>query len=435
MTARRKAGERRDALEAQAAFGVRELRPGVYVAPSDREVGRWYTLHRTLDGKLICNCYRGERDLACKHQDRVEEKYPMTTDTVIEGSTGALVPIKVVPPSVALPSERELRAIDRAAQMAISGAIALPDHLNTPQKVATVMLMGWEMGLKPMTAIRHIYLVEGKPALSAEIMAGMFYAAEPDSQLFVEEIDLEHCTMRIVRPHRGIDRTWTTTWAEIERAGLQNKAMNKAYPMDRLRMHCTKRILRAYAPEIINNLEAVESTLATSIEAAMPEEDEPEEDELYNEGDAGLGEFVDSPPMSDESKAELKEVLQAAYRELGKTGFGALHRTLADRWPGVFLPKATNLHGLTEQDGAAIITAVRAITAGETTPEAPSAPSGQPEASTPAAAAPDPEAPGCDHPMDSVFSDETRGGVTICKACGEILEGPDAGAKVQLPLT
>jgi len=246
--------------------------------PSRTTPGMRYRVDIAIDGTPICTCPGFEHHGHCWHAEAVKkEERAMKEET-------ALLPVKPVVSAALLPSARDLTLIDLAAAMAYAGAVSLPKELNTKEKVAAVMLYGYELGLKPMTAIRHIYIVEGRLEPSAEVMAGLLLASEPDARLSVVELTEESCTMRIIRPAKGINETYTVTMADAEKAGLAKRDGWLKYPKDRLRWHCTKRILRIYAPDATNAIEALEHPVP---EAEWREVDN---SELYNEGDIEPGE-------------------------------------------------------------------------------------------------------------------------------------------------
>lgn len=196
----------------------------------------------------------------------------------------ALTPVVVQPSVSLLPSRDELDVVERAAAMAFAGKVALPEELNTKEKVAAVMLYGLELGLKPMTSIRHLYIVKGKVSPSAELMAGLCMAKERDIAFHVEELNNERCTIRMVRPRRGVDGVYTVTWDDIVRAGLE-KGNNAQYPQDRMRYHCMKRLCRMYGQDLLNNLD--EGIVLPGIAENAPWRPtvvDPDDD-LYNEGD------------------------------------------------------------------------------------------------------------------------------------------------------
>ncbi len=313
--------------------------------PSRTLPGLTYRVDLALDGALVCSCPASRYSLVCWHIRYVKEEMEMSNET-----STALVPVKLAPPQALVPSERTLAMIDKTAQLALAGAIALPKELDTREKVAAVMLYGLELGLKPMSALRHIYIVNGRPAPSAEVMAGLLISSEPDARLIVEELTDEVCTMRIVRPQRHLDERYTVTWAEIEKAGLAKNDMNSKYPRDRLRWHCTKRLLRIYAPDAINSLDVVMP------ESGSVEEMTFSEDELFNEGDDRTveGSVVERDPIT----ATTKKAIEDAYhtvREARGEEFPVVRRQLGERWGHAFLATVNRIGTLTEDEGMDVL--------------------------------------------------------------------------------
>lgn len=295
----------------------------------------WYRVTRGIDDSLICSCvasfypYRGE----CWHLNEARKGFGMTTEAK------ALVPIVVKPSVELLPSSHDLDVVERAAAMAYAGAVTLPDGIKTQQQVAAIMLYGLELGLKPMTAMRHLYIVKGKVAPSAELMAGLCMAKERDIAFHIEELNEQKCTIRMIRPSRKVDEKMTITWKQIQTAGLANDT-NAKYPEDRLRYHCMKRLMRAYAQDLINNLD--EGVVLPGIGG---DEDQPwrptvvESSDLYNEGDDEVSENVadgvieDVPTATDEQLASIADwsdqIKQSAD---GKTKLTALDAQRRERW-------------------------------------------------------------------------------------------------------
>lgn len=257
----------------------RKVGPRSWEVASRSTAGERYRVDVGLDGSVLCNCPGHTFRQQCWHVKYLKEEIAMTTSE----ETRELVPIQIQPPATTLPTERELSLIERSAQLAFSGAVALPRELNTPQKVAAVMLYGWEIGLKPMTSIRQIYIIEGRPQPSAEVMAGLLAKNDPSSRLSVVTLTEDECTMRIVRPSRGIDETYTVkaTDSDVKKLIARGGGWT-AYLRDRLRWHCTKRILRIYAPDAINGLTELEATTAF----AAGDWHDIDDGDLYNEGDA-----------------------------------------------------------------------------------------------------------------------------------------------------
>ncbi len=263
-------------------------KPGVVQVQSRTKAGVFYEVVIGLDGVLTCNCPASFNHLECWHCKLVRE------DMMTNEST-ALVPITVRQPVELLPSSHDLDVVNRAAAMAYAGAVSLPQELNSPEKVAAVMLYGLELGLRPMTAIQHLYIVKGKISASAQVMMGICMSREPSIQFHVKRTDAEACTIRMLRPSRDVDAELTITIQQIQKAGLMNNPMNQAYPEDRLRYHCIKRLCRTYAPDLINGLDEGVSVTGVTAPAPWPVED----GDLYNEGDA--------PVNVDRETGEIRE--------------------------------------------------------------------------------------------------------------------------------
>lgn len=272
--------------------------------PSRTHAGCFYDVTIGIDGTPICSCPASFNHLECWHIKYVKEE-------TVNDTTTALVPIQLAQRNALVPTEREMVGITRAAKLALSGAVALPPELNSPEKVATVMLYGLELGLMPFTAIRHLAIIKGRVSPSAEVMAGLYLKHEPAGSISVVSIDDEQCTMRIIRPSRKIDETYQVTWDEIKKAGLAS-GNNLQYPKDRMRYHATKRLLRIYAPDIINMLDGPSIEMP---DVAASDDDMP----LTNEGDTAPVWREEQPvqaPSRPTPPAPSLDELTAAYMDL-----------------------------------------------------------------------------------------------------------------------
>ena len=325
--------------------------------PSRTRAGHFYDVTIGIDGTPICSCpasFHAPR-ITCWHVQYVKEE-------MMNGNTTALVPVKLAPPVALLASERELGLIDQAAELALRGGITLPPELNSRAKVAAVMLYGWELGLRPMTAVKHLNIINGRVSPDAEVMAGMLMGKEPDSWLQIVKLDATTCTMRILRPSRGINETYTVTWDEIIKAGLGG-GNNAKYPTDRLRYHCTKRLLRAYAPDVINAMDG------PMIDGSGPYIEEPETSsaDFYNEGDAIEGEYTHTPEpepvVRNQRTTEPQDEITAAYMGLVKERGAEAGRAVFD-WAEARFPHAKPPRGkftkslLTAEENAALFTEI-----------------------------------------------------------------------------
>jgi hypothetical protein len=159
-----------------------------------------------------------------------------------------------------------------------------PRALDTPQKVLGAWLKGKEMGIPPMLALQHIYIVEGKAGISAELQLSLVRRA--GIKLRIVKQDDEICIVEASRVGQdGQVETHTDqfTYTEARIAGLHNKFNWKSYRRDMLRARATTRCLRFFAPDVTHGcmladeLEAFRDGLSDLPAGATPSGPPPEE--------------------------------------------------------------------------------------------------------------------------------------------------------------
>jgi hypothetical protein len=118
-----------------------------------------------------------------------------------------------------------------------------------PEAVLACILAGYEAGLSPMTSLRSIHVVDGRPAMSAELMRAVIQRAGHD--IWVEETNT---TRAIVSGQRsGSARILKVTWTEDDarRAGLTGKDNWKKYPRAMLVARATTELARMLFPDVL----------------------------------------------------------------------------------------------------------------------------------------------------------------------------------------
>jgi hypothetical protein len=100
------------------------------------------------------------------------------------------------------------------AQNAITSGL-VPKSIDTPEKAMIVMLKGKELGLKPMQALNHIYVVNGAAAVDTKVLAALFLAR---GNSFVPlKSTAEECTIKFTN-RAGDVFTFTMTMGECQQA-------------------------------------------------------------------------------------------------------------------------------------------------------------------------------------------------------------------------
>jgi hypothetical protein len=93
--------------------------------------------------------------------------------------------------------------------------------------VAAAILTGREMGLGPMTSLRGIHIVEGRPSLTAEMLAARILAA--GHRIEWKESNDDRATVRVERADGLSEAEVTWTMKDATRAGLAGKKVWQQY--------------------------------------------------------------------------------------------------------------------------------------------------------------------------------------------------------------
>lgn len=150
--------------------------------------------------------------------------------------------------------------IARLAQ-SVAGTEFVPKEMRgKPAVVTAAILAGRELGIPPMTALQHVYIVHGRPGQSAHLMRALVLAAG-------HEIDYVEAT-----DHRAIirgRRTGETDWTEAEFTADQAKRARIQlgdYPADKLVARATARLCRRKFADVISGLAYTPEELADRAE-------------------------------------------------------------------------------------------------------------------------------------------------------------------------
>lgn len=137
----------------------------------------------------------------------------------------------------------------------IAGTEFVPDAMRgKPAVVAAAILYGRELDLAPMSALRAINVIKGKPALSAEAMRAMILAA--GHEITFQEMTNARCV--IVGRRKGQDSTTTVTYTmdDAKRAGLAGQQQYAKMPRQMLAARATAELARLIFADVIGGLVA-----------------------------------------------------------------------------------------------------------------------------------------------------------------------------------
>lgn len=166
-------------------------------------------------------------------------------------TTTLLVP-EALQPEQALASSRDYEE-QLARWHALIRSGALPKHIDTPAKAVAIAAMGAEFGWPPMRSLQSIYLVEGRPTLSAQSMLALVLERCEHARVECLESSTATCKLKARRYEDG-------AWLEVEfsaddarAAGLLGKRGKvwSAYRSDMLWARAVSRLCRRMFPDVI----------------------------------------------------------------------------------------------------------------------------------------------------------------------------------------
>lgn len=150
----------------------------------------------------------------------------------------------------------------------ISNTEFVPKDLRgRPEAVLACILVGHELGVDPMQALAKIHIIEGRPALSAEMMRALILRAGHD--LTIEEETETRCV--IVAQRAGSPRETRMTWTMdmARKANLTGKQNWQKYPGAMLLARCTAKIARAVFPDVLAGFTYTAEELSDGAAASM----------------------------------------------------------------------------------------------------------------------------------------------------------------------
>ena len=163
-----------------------------------------------------------------------------------------------------------------------------------PESVLACILYGSELGIGPMQSLNSIHVIEGRTAMSPELMRAM--VARHGHRIDVLENSATACEVKGVRADTGSTATVRWTMEDAKLAGLAGKNNWKNYPRAMLLARATSELCRivfpdiiaglSYTPEEVASIEGVEYTpedVVAEVATEVVEEIEVVEAELVEE--------------------------------------------------------------------------------------------------------------------------------------------------------
>jgi len=157
------------------------------------------------------------------------------------------------------------------------------------QKYVVIAGYGAEIGIPPITACKEIYLVDGRPAMSAALMLGLVHQKLPKALFKVVESDAEKCVIVTKRDKDDPNEPqakWVYTREEAKAFDTGRNGMKdnwKKFPTDMLRSRCVSRACRGeFADVFLGPVYSVEEIEDLKTSFRTPSDLEKKDEALSN---------------------------------------------------------------------------------------------------------------------------------------------------------
>lgn len=146
-----------------------------------------------------------------------------------------------------------------------------------PEAVLACILAGHEAGISPMQALSKIHVVEGRPAMAAELMRALVMRA--GHEIWIEESTQSRVI--VCGQRAGSERVSRVVWTidDARRAGLAGKNNWKSYPRAMLTARATSELCRMIFPDVLAGISHTIEEIADGVDVddvfGIPEVAEP----------------------------------------------------------------------------------------------------------------------------------------------------------------
>lgn len=161
-------------------------------------------------------------------------------------------------------SKEEIEGRMAVARYYINSGL-IPKALDRPEKVLIIMALAQALDVPIMHALNSMYVVNGKPAMQADIMRALIFRSYPDATFIIKENTAEKCTISAGRPGQK-PQEFSFTMDEAKQAGLLAKQGPwHQYPKAMLLARASSIAARVLFPDVLMGVIYTPEELGASV--------------------------------------------------------------------------------------------------------------------------------------------------------------------------
>lgn len=158
----------------------------------------------------------------------------------------------------ALKQDQQMQLLKESCQIYLKSKL-LPAHIKNWAEAFTIACYGKELGMKPLESFQDIYVVKGKPAMSAKLMKRLVHEKKKEAVFEIIEHTDTVAKVRVARDKKDEPVEWTMTREECDRAGWTKDSKGikdnwKKQPETMLMYRLISKICRMVFPDCLGSI-------------------------------------------------------------------------------------------------------------------------------------------------------------------------------------
>jgi hypothetical protein len=127
----------------------------------------------------------------------------------------------------------------------------LASNIKSVEQGVIIAMLGMEMGMQPLHALRSLHIMDGKPVLGSEALVALVHKSGRCKYFRCAESTTEKAVFETMALGDPQPTTLTFTIEDAKRAGLAGRGPWQKYPQAMLRARCAMALARAHYPDAV----------------------------------------------------------------------------------------------------------------------------------------------------------------------------------------